>query len=177
MSALSAYRYLRYFLAVVLIAAVPHKLLDPAGFALAIARYDLVPTAMVNALALVLPWVEVILAVLLVCDVLMGPALWLTNLLFAGFAAAIGIAMARGLDIDCGCYTTGTTGSMLVALVRDVILLVAGLILSLIYARVIAPSRTPITPEDSEDSMASACACDPEEAPASDPNSQTPSAA
>lgn len=160
MSALSAYRYLRYFLAAVFLVAVPHKLLDPAGFALAIARYDLLPTAAVNAVALVLPWIEVILAVLLACDVLMGPALWLTNILFVSFAASIGIAMIRGLDIDCGCFTTGTTGSMLFALVRDGVFLLTGIILALIYARVIAPKRTPTptkTPEEPEHMENSAC--------------------
>ncbi len=143
MSAHAAYRTLRLLLAVVLIAAVPHKLLDPAGFALAIARYDLLPTAMVNTVALILPWVEVLLAALLVSDVLMGPTLWLTNLLFAGFTAAIGIAMARGLDIDCGCFSAGTTGSMILALVRDLVFLLLGLILALLYTRAIAPSRAP----------------------------------
>ncbi|HCF04984.1 MAG TPA: methylamine utilization MauE [Desulfomicrobiaceae bacterium] len=174
MSALSAYRYLRYFLAVVLIAAVPHKLLDPAGFALAIARYDLVPTAAVNAIALVLPWLEALLAILLVCDVLIGPALWLANLLFAGFATSIAIAMARGIDIDCGCFTTGTTGSMLFALVRDVIFLVAGIILALIYARVIAPSRAVTPAETSEESDPGESK--PEDAPATAQDPEAPSA-
>lgn len=161
MTAATAYRNLRLLLALVLVAAVPHKLLDPAAFALAIARYDLLPTAAVNAVALVLPWLEVVLAALLACDVLMGPALWLTNLLFAGFAAALGMAMARGLDIACGCYTTGTTGSMLFALVRDLVFLALGLILALIYARVIAPSRAPAAeppaPNEPADESATAC--------------------
>jgi predicted cobalt transporter CbtA len=82
--------------------------------------------------------------------------------------------MARGLDIDCGCFTTGTTGSMLFALVRDVIFLVAGIILALIYTRVIAPSRAVIPAETSEESDPGES--EPEEAPATAQDSEPPSA-
>jgi len=148
MNAIRLYCWLRLILGVVLLAAAPHKILNPEAFALAVARYDILPVWAVSPLALVLPWLEVVLGCLLVTDVLMGPALWLANGLFTAFAAALALAMFRGLDVGCGCFTATPSGSMLFALVRDLTLLGLGLILALIYRRVLVPLRRPPMPEE-----------------------------
>ncbi|TAN37277.1 MAG: DoxX family protein [Verrucomicrobia bacterium] len=91
-----------FFLAV----ALP-KLAAPLELALAIFRYHLLPDALINLTALVLPWVELVAAVTL----LLAPSSWrkAATVLLAGlllvFTAAIAISLARGLDISCGCFT------------------------------------------------------------------------
>jgi hypothetical protein len=89
-----------------LVAALP-KLSAPQELALAVFRYHLLPDALINLTALVLPWIELVAAVTLL---LAAPswrkaaALLLTGLLIV-FTAAIAISLARGLDITCGCFT------------------------------------------------------------------------
>jgi putative oxidoreductase len=147
MNAVRIYRWLRLILGFVLLAAAPHKILNPEAFALTVARYDILPVWAVSPLALVLPWLEVVLGCLLVADVLMGPALWLTNGLFTAFAAALTLAMFRGLDVGCGCFSATTSSSMLFALVRDLTLLGLGIVMAIIYQRIYAPLRRHPMPE------------------------------
>ena len=73
---------LRLILALIFTAAAIPKILDPAAFTQSVAGYQLLPDALVRFTVLTLPWLEVLLAILLVCQVCTGPALFLTNLLF-----------------------------------------------------------------------------------------------
>ncbi len=96
---------------VFLYAAMP-KIRDPAGFAKSIFNYQLLPDAAINPLALFLPWLELIAAVaLLAAPRLRRGAVWLLGGMLAFFIAAIVSAMARGLNIDCGCFSTTGEGS------------------------------------------------------------------
>ena len=57
---------MRIYLGVVFIVACLHKIADPGAFALDVATYDLLPLSLINAMAIVLPWVELVAGVLLV---------------------------------------------------------------------------------------------------------------
>ena len=100
------------------------KILDPAQFANDVANYRLLPSVLVNFVAITLPWVETVVGILMVMGFwLPGSALVITGLMGV-FLAAIGQALARGLDIRCGCFGTieaGKIGSLTLA--RDVALL------------------------------------------------------
>ena len=94
----------------VFIYASVHKILYPALFARDIYNYQLLPDAWINPLAIYLPWLELFcgLALISVRPLRGGAALLIGGMLVA-FIAAIISAMARGLDIHCGCFTsTGT---------------------------------------------------------------------
>jgi uncharacterized membrane protein YphA (DoxX/SURF4 family) len=93
-----------------LYAAVP-KIIDPAGFAKSIHGYQILPDGGINLLALFLPWVELLAALaLLAAPGLRRGALALITLMLAVFTAAIASAVARGIDIDCGCFSTSGAG-------------------------------------------------------------------
>ena len=93
--------------AVFLLAAAP-KLGDPDTFAGALARYRLLPDTWVNLFAVWLPCLEVAAAVaLLLPGWRRAGAGWMALLLVA-FTAAMLAAMARGLQIACGCFTLAT---------------------------------------------------------------------
>lgn len=95
---------------VYLYAAVP-KIDDPAGFAKSIYNYQLLPDAAINPLALILPWLELFAAVALVAaPPLRRGALALIAAMTVVFIGAIGLAMLRGIDIDCGCFSTTGKG-------------------------------------------------------------------
>ena len=94
-----------WFLAGLFIIAGLPKIIAPQDFALVVFRYHLLPDNLINTTALLLPWLEVFAAAALLHPA-WRPAgtLWLTGLLSLS-TAAIAISLARGLDIDCGCFT------------------------------------------------------------------------
>ncbi len=79
------------------------KVTDLADFRSAVANYRLLPPALVPAVALTLPFAELMAAVLLAIGILPGIVSGLLALLLLCFAAAIGINLARGRSFDCGC--------------------------------------------------------------------------
>lgn len=135
----------RIVLGVVFIYASAHKIMEPEGFAEAIANYQILPAALVNPSALLLPWVELVCGICLVFGVLSrGSALILAALLVI-FIWALGFSIYRGLDISCGCFSTsnGGIGSMYADIAADLLLL------SIALWVLFRPSKTksiPITP-------------------------------
>ncbi len=85
------------------------KALDPAQFAQDIALYQLVPAALIAPLALYLPWLELLAGVMLVLGPWRRGAVLILLPLALAFLAFVGIAWARGLDISCGCFGTGSS--------------------------------------------------------------------
>ncbi|MEI6085379.1 MAG: MauE/DoxX family redox-associated membrane protein [Verrucomicrobiota bacterium] len=92
------------------------KIIDPAGFAKSIGNYKMLPLDGVNLLAITLPWIEVLGGGLLAIGVWRrGNALLIAGLLIV-FIVAVGSAMHRGLNIECGC--TGTVGGQKVGFTK-----------------------------------------------------------
>ncbi len=81
------------------------KIADPAGFALAISNYRLLPSGSEGFLAALLPWVEALAGGLLLLGLMTAGASLVVAALSATFAAAITSALWRGLDVSCGCFT------------------------------------------------------------------------
>lgn len=96
----------RWFVAAVFAFAAWPKLLDPAGFAEAVYRYHLLPDALVNVVAVYLPWLEAVCAValILIPSLRAGALLTCAGMLVV-FIAAMGINLIRGVDITCGCFS------------------------------------------------------------------------
>jgi putative oxidoreductase len=97
---------LRVALGGVFIVASIDKLRNPEAFATAIANYRLLPYTIINAIAIGLPWLEVMTGTVLVLGVwIRASTMIVWGLLFA-FSVAISQALFRGLDISCGCFST-----------------------------------------------------------------------
>ncbi len=101
----------RLILGGVFIYASWDKILHPAAFAEAVFNYQLLPSQLINLMALILPWLELILGVLLFSGICVSGAVLGVNLLMVMFLAAIIFNTARGLNISCGCFSTETTAS------------------------------------------------------------------
>jgi hypothetical protein len=129
MNAASLSRGSRLALALIFVAAAPQKIMAPADFAASVGSYLILPDVLINFTALTLPWLEMIVAFLLVCRVWTGPALFLANAMLIVFLGAILGAYFRGIDLNCGCFssTPGTSGDMVFYIVRDVIFVTIGL--------------------------------------------------
>ena len=132
MSKLLHNRYLiwcaRWLLGLLFIASALGKIADPAGFASNVAAYRLLPMQAVNAFAIVLPWVEFLVGLALLNGIASRSGALLAIALNLMFLVAVGSAMGRGLDIDCGCVTVvkSTVGWGLIA--RDMMLLALSLL-------------------------------------------------
>jgi len=113
----------RLVLGGVFIYASLDKIRHPELFAEAVYNYQLSPEVAVNLVALWLPWLELLSGGLLVLGV------WVR-----GSLAALGINLARGLDIHCGCFTTQGSGPMtILTLFRDALFLLLALFLFWLY--------------------------------------------
>jgi putative oxidoreductase len=97
---------LRVALGAVFIVASLDKILNPEAFATNIANYRLLPYTVINAIAIMLPWLEVVTGTLLILGVWIRASTMIVWGLLLAFSIAISQALARGLDISCGCFTT-----------------------------------------------------------------------
>lgn len=132
---------LRLALGGVFVYAGALKLLDPAAFAQAIDAYGLVNWGTAKFLARALPVIEIASGAGLILGIRGALGLVVAQLLV--FLAVTAYALHLGLDVDCGCFgpaadspvgsavdemATGS-GSLVQTLVRDVLMLVACLII------------------------------------------------
>ncbi|GAM10139.1 methylamine utilization protein MauE [Geobacter sp. OR-1] len=103
---------------------------DTKAFAGSIEAYRLLPYFGNYLAASILPWVEIICGVLLVTGWRAKAGATVTILLNLVFIVAMASAVARGLEIDCGCFRQGAKDPPLLAIGRDILFLVmAGLVL------------------------------------------------
>ncbi|MDW8343359.1 MAG: MauE/DoxX family redox-associated membrane protein [Verrucomicrobiae bacterium] len=101
---------LRLVLGGLFVLAAVIKIMDPAAFAVDIQNYRFLPRAMVHPVAILLPWVELGAGVLLVLGVWRRAAALVIAVLCVAFLVAISQALARGLDVHCGCFGTLAAG-------------------------------------------------------------------
>jgi uncharacterized membrane protein YphA (DoxX/SURF4 family) len=81
------------------------KIADPPAFAQMLSNYRLLPGALVNPAALVLPWLEMVAGICLVAGIMRrGAALWIAAMLVV-FIGALTINIARDVAVDCGCFS------------------------------------------------------------------------
>ncbi|HEY3295451.1 MAG TPA: MauE/DoxX family redox-associated membrane protein [bacterium] len=95
---------------VYLLAAIP-KLLDPLDFAKAIANYrvsfPIIGQDYIYPVAIFLPALEAVVAIALFSNKWKRIASLIAGAMLLMFIVLIGQAVARGLNIDCGCFGSG----------------------------------------------------------------------
>lgn len=121
---------IRIVLGSVFVFAAISKAIAPEEFARAIANYKLFPIFLINILAITLPWIELCVGILLMFGISVKENSAILSGLLLVFIVAIGISLARGLNIDCGCF--GTVGGSKVGIqkiLENIGLLIIGIIL------------------------------------------------
>lgn len=118
----------RILLGSVFLYASIDKILHPRLFADAVAAYGIAPASWVPWIAVALPWAEAAAGLCLWTGVWVdGAALVISGMLVV-FTAGIASAMARGLDISCGCFSVShDTPVGPQRIVEDLLLLAAAL--------------------------------------------------
>jgi uncharacterized membrane protein YphA (DoxX/SURF4 family) len=118
----------RIALAVTFVWACVHKIAEPYDFGMQVATYQILPLSLVNLQAIVLPWVELVVGLLLIAGLLTRPAALVTCGLNLMFIVAISMALAADLHLQCGCFSSAEAGEEMdvTLIVRDAIFFVVG---------------------------------------------------
>jgi uncharacterized membrane protein YphA (DoxX/SURF4 family) len=107
------------------------KIAHPAEFAKAIGNYHILPFGLENLLSLTLPWLELLAGVALITGVMIDGAAIMVIIMNIIFIFAISQALARGISIECGCFSVTTEGGDNIGLqtvIRDIGYLIMGFI-------------------------------------------------
>ena len=115
-------------LGLIFIAAALPKIVDPPSFAHMIYNYKIMPWSLINLMALVMPWIELLCGLALVFGIWKETARTIIGAMLLVFVLAISINLARGNAIDCGCFDVSAAGKtteerladMRFVIVRDV---------------------------------------------------------
>ncbi len=126
---------LRLVIGVTFVYASLDKIANPEGFAQAIFYYRMLPAVLLHPFALYLPWLELVAGLALILGVARRGSALLIALMTAMFIVAIMAALARGLDISCGCFDTDSGHSVGADLLWRDALLLAGCFLLLFQRR------------------------------------------
>ena len=121
----------RIVLGGVFIYASIDKIMHPEEFAKAIGNYHVLPFGLENLLALTLPWLELIAGVALIAGVMVDGATIMVIIMNIVFIFAISQALARGISIECGCFSVTSEGGANIGLqtiLRDIGYLIMGFI-------------------------------------------------
>jgi uncharacterized membrane protein YphA (DoxX/SURF4 family) len=111
------------------------KVLEPLAFAQNVRNYQLVGQSLSFVAAIILPWLEILAGLALILGVwTRGAALVVTGLLVF-FTVLTAVTMARGLDVDCGCFGSLSRKSGWSVVLEDLGMLALGL------ALLIAPKK------------------------------------
>jgi len=120
----------RWILGLTFIYASYNKILFPAEFAKIIYGYDLFPNALINLIAIILPFLELVTGIGLIIGVYPRPAVLIVNVLLVAFIILLSTNLIRGHEFDCGCFAITNSGSAATTegtLLRDFIYLALGI--------------------------------------------------
>lgn len=95
---------IRLILGLIFIFAAVGKIAAPELFAKEINNYNLINFELTNLIALTLPWIELIIAIFLITGIRIKASSAIAAIMLIVFIFAVGSAMARNLDINCGCF-------------------------------------------------------------------------
>jgi len=124
---------LRMLVGSVFVYAAIGKIWNPQGFANDIDNYRMLPYLLVSVMATVLPWLELLCGFFLIFGKWLRGSSLIIIVMNLIFIVAIGSAIARGLDITCGCFSATGEGTKVgvTRLVEDILLLGAAVVIYL----------------------------------------------
>lgn len=103
------------------------KIADPDEFAHSVSRYQFLPEVTIGIFSLMMPMLELLAGLAILFTRWVRESALLISVMLAMFIVALAQALARGLEISCGCFGVPSVGGrqeILMALVRDVVLIV-----------------------------------------------------
>jgi len=123
---------LRILIGIIFICASWDKMLNPKDFADIIQNYRILPAALINPAAVILPCIEAVCGILLITNIYTRGSVLIIDIMMIVFIFLFIFNIYRGLDISCGCFTTSANikkGSQIMHIARDLLILVPGIII------------------------------------------------
>lgn len=117
------------------------KALEPLAFAQNIRNYQLVGQSLSLVAAFILPWLEILAGAFLAAGAWKRGAALVISGLLVFFVVLTVVTMARGLDVDCGCFGAVERKAGLSVIVEDLAMLYLGLCLLFEKAKGRSPGR------------------------------------
>ena len=105
------------------------KALDPLGFAQDIRNYRLVGQSLSFIAAIVLPWLEILAGVALAAGIWKRASALIISGLLVFYILLTLVTIARGLDVECGCFGALSRKSGFGVILEDLGMLFMGLCL------------------------------------------------
>jgi len=96
----------RLIIGMVFIYASIHKIANPEEFAKSIDNYRLLPVFLINIIAIILPWLELIIGLFIIFGIFIKASSFLISLNMLIFTILVLITIIRGIDISCGCFSS-----------------------------------------------------------------------
>ena len=120
----------RIIIGIVFIYSSYHKIIDPIDFAKNIHNYNVSIGFLEyfeNIVALVLPFLELLVGLFLLMGVFVEASVDIVIFLLLFFIILLAQAYARGINVNCGCFSAGSgtaeASDLLVRIIQDFILL------------------------------------------------------
>lgn len=122
---------IRLILGFLFIYASLDKIIYPSKFAEVIYNYRLLPVELVNICAILVPWIEVFIGVMLLIGIWVDASAFMLSGITFVFTFLIISAIFRGLNIECGCFSLDPEGSLVSwkRVIEDILILIGGLYL------------------------------------------------
>ena len=116
---------------IIFIYASLDKIASPDQFARVVYNYHLVPGSLINIFALILPMTELIAGICLILGIWYTGARNYLVILMAVFLIAIAINMARGVNLECGCFSVSSKAKSFgyELILRDLAMVLPGILL------------------------------------------------
>ena len=122
----------RFFLGGIFIYASIDKIVHPHEFARIIHNYQILPDFLVYIVAATMPFIELITGLFLIAGLYKETSAIVLSSMLMVFIIAISFNLIRGINFDCGCFTTVAKegGSDPVGLlIRDILMLIPAAII------------------------------------------------
>jgi uncharacterized membrane protein YphA (DoxX/SURF4 family) len=110
------------------------KIVNPNEFAAAIHNYRMMPPEIINLMAIIIPWIELVSGVCLIIGFKIKGANLIISTMLIVFIIALSSAYTRGLNISCGCFSTAAAvkSDLLMRAFEDILMLIGCLIIAII---------------------------------------------
>ena len=101
----------RLIIGFVFIYASIYKLANPDDFAKNIANYKILPFFLINIVAIILPWMEIILGLFIIFGLFIKASSYMISVIMTVFTLLVLLTILRGIDISCGCFSSDLNSS------------------------------------------------------------------
>jgi uncharacterized membrane protein YphA (DoxX/SURF4 family) len=123
---------LRVVLGAIFLIAGAAKIGHAAYFAAQIAGFRILPSVVIAPMALILPFLEVMLGCYLILGLFTRVSAWIAALMFLLFDLAIASAVVRGMAVNCGCFgPNDATVTTWAEVARDAVFVVLAVVVAL----------------------------------------------